>query len=96
MDDGVIKGTMMFSMRPWIGSCKQTMARMSGHLDHELPVREERRVHRHLLRCHRCRAMYESLARAVDQMRALGRHDLEQAAPSVADLVTERIRQERA
>lgn len=95
MDDGLIKGTAMFAMRPWIGSCRQTMARMSSHLDHELPARQERRVHRHLRRCHRCRAVYESLSRAVDQVRALGRRDLEQPTPSVADLVTERIRRER-
>lgn len=95
MDDGIIKATVMFTMRPWIGSCKQTMDRMSEHLDRELPAREDRRVHRHLARCHRCHTVYESLARAVDQVRNLGRRDLGQPAPSVADVVTKRIRGER-
>jgi anti-sigma factor RsiW len=94
MDDGIIKATVMFTMRPRIGSCKQTMARMSGHLDHDLPAGHERRVVRHLARCHRCRAVYDSLTRAVDQVRGLGRSDLERPAPSVADVVTKRIRRE--
>lgn len=95
MEDGIIKATAMFTMRPWISSCKQTMARMSGHLDHDLPAGHERRVVRHLARCHRCRAVYESLTRAVEQVRTLGRRDLEQPAHSIADVVTERIRRER-
>ncbi len=95
MEDGVIKGTVMFAMRPWIGSCKQTMARMSGHLEHDLAPREERRVTRHLARCHRCHAVFQSLVRAVEQLRALGRDDTSRPDYSIADLVTERIRHDR-
>ena len=85
----------MLLMRPWIGSCASTMARLSGHLEHDLPVREERRVRRHLVRCRRCRAMYESLVRAVEHVRELGRQDLAQPTPSIAEVVVERIRQDR-
>lgn len=95
MRDGAIQETAMFLMRPRIGSCKSTMARLSGHLEHDLPEREEKRVRRHLIRCGRCRAMYESLLRTVEQVRRLGRQDLDQPSPSVADLVVERIRHDR-
>ena len=95
MSDPAIQRIAMFVMRPRIGSCKSTMARLSGHLEQDLPEREERRVSRHLLRCHRCRAMFESLARAVDQVRTLGRQDSDQPMPSVAVPVVQRIRHER-
>jgi RNA polymerase sigma-70 factor (ECF subfamily) len=42
MGDGAIQATGMFLMRPWIGSHKQTMARMSAHLEGDLPQRQER------------------------------------------------------
>lgn len=95
MNDGAIQMTGMFLMRPWIGSCKKTMARLSGHLEEDLPARQERRVRRHLVRCHRCRSAFESLARAVEQVRTLGRRDLDEPMPSVANLVTEHIRHDR-
>ena len=95
MGDGVIQETVMFLMRPWIGSCKKTMARLSGHLEQDLPPRQERRVRRHLMRCHRCRSAFESLARAVERVRMLGRHDLHEPTPSVVNVVTERVRQDQ-
>ena len=95
VSDGAIQETVIFLMRPWFGSCDTTMARLSGHLEHDLPTREERRVRRHLGRCRRCRTVYESLVRAVEQVRTIGRQELDQPKPSVADLVTERIRHDR-
>lgn len=83
-------------MRPWIGSCAETEERLSGHLEGELPPSEERRVRRHLAFCRRCRSVYESLARAVEHIRSLGREDdLTAPMPSVVEAVTERIRHER-
>jgi predicted anti-sigma-YlaC factor YlaD len=95
MSDGAIQGTAMFLMRPWIGSCASAMERLSSHLEHALPAREERRVRRHLVRCRRCREMYESLLRTVEHVRALGRQDLDRPTRSVADLVMERVRHDR-
>jgi predicted anti-sigma-YlaC factor YlaD len=95
MTGGAIQGFAMFAMRPWIGSCSATAARLSGYLEHDLAAREERRVRRHLLRCRRCRAVYQSLVRTVEQVRTLGREDLGERVPSVADLVVERIQRDR-
>lgn len=94
VSDGAIQATAMFLMRPWIGSCKQTMARLSGHLEDDLPPRQERRVRRHLVRCHRCRSAFESLARAVEHLRSFGTQDLHEPMPSVANAVAETIRHE--
>lgn len=95
MSDGPIQETMRLLMRPWIGSCAETEERLSGHLESELPPREERRVRRHLAHCRRCRRVYESLARAVEHIRSLAREDLTAPMPSVVEAVTERIRHER-
>lgn len=95
MSGGAIEEAMRFAMRPWIGSCAETAARMSGHLDGDLPVREERLVRRHLAHCRRCRQVYESLLRAVEHLRAVGRDDLAAPVPSIADAVIERVRRER-
>lgn len=96
MGDGAIQAIGMFVMRPWIGSHKQTMARLSGHLEDDLPPRQERRVLRHLARCHRCRSAYESLVRAVHQVRLLGAAEMAEPVPSVAYDVVERIRGDEA
>ncbi len=95
MSGGAIEEAMRFAMRPWIGSCAETEARMSAHLDRDLPVREERLVRRHLAHCRRCRPVYESLLRAVDHLRAVGRDGLAAPVPSIADAVIERVRHER-
>ena len=91
-----IEVVMMKLMRPWIGTCEETTACLSDHLDGELGQREERRVRRHLAWCRRCQVVYDSLARAVEGVRGLGRLELEDPSPSVADAVLERIRHERA
>lgn len=83
---------MMRMMRPWIGSCVETGERLSDHLEHGLAPGVERRVQRHLSWCRRCRALYESLARIVEKVRALGNEDVRTPAPSIVAVVTERIR----
>ena len=95
MGDGHVKTAMSFLMLPWIGSCAETEVRMSDQLDGDLPAREERRVRRHLARCRRCASVYDSLVRAVERVRALGREDIDAPMPSVAVAVAERIRHER-
>jgi len=95
MRAGAIEEAMRFAMRPWIGSCAETEARMSDHLERDLPVRQERRVRRHLMHCRRCRLAYESLLGVVDHLRAFGQNDLAASVPSVADAVVERVRHER-
>jgi anti-sigma factor RsiW len=88
-----IQRSMMKLMRPWIGTCEQTQACLSDHLDATLPDADEKRVRRHLAWCKRCQALFASLSRVVESVHALG-HDDQRPAPSVADAVTERLRRE--
>ena len=81
-------------MRPLIGSCEETGAQFSEHLDGSLEPRRDRRVMRHLRYCRRCRSMYESLVRTVDRVRALGREDDHVPAASVVEPVVEQIRRD--
>jgi predicted anti-sigma-YlaC factor YlaD len=92
MDGGSIKGAMELVMRPWVATCEETRERLSAHLEGELVGREAKRVLRHLARCHHCRELLRSLARAVDSLRSLGQAGAPQPAPSVADAVLGRIR----
>ena len=69
-------------LKPWIASCHETRDRISDYLDGELEGRNLARVRRHLSRCHRCRAMLESLSRMLEQLRSLG--SSEQVAPASA------------
>lgn len=85
---------MMKLMRPWIGTCEETAARLSDHLEAGLAPEQERIVRRHLVWCRRCRRLYESLVRTVERVRALARDDEGAPAPSVVAAVTERIRHE--
>jgi predicted anti-sigma-YlaC factor YlaD len=80
--------------RPWVASCGETEAHLSGHLDGDLSRWRERRLLRHLARCERCRAMLESFRRTVEQLRLLGRPDAVEAQPALAEAVLERIRRE--
>ena len=91
-----IESVMRTLMRPWIGTCEETEACLSDHLDHELEAHRERRVTRHLAWCRRCRAVAESLSRVVESVRGLGRLELEEPPPSIAEAVIERIRHEGA
>lgn len=71
------------------GSCDETREHLSEHLEGELRGWRRFRVFMHLRRCERCREALRSLARAVDQLRSLGRAE---AAPSVVESVLDRIR----
>jgi predicted anti-sigma-YlaC factor YlaD len=85
---------MELVMRPWVATCAETRERLSAHLDGELVGREAKRVLRHLARCHHCRELLASLARAVDQITSLGRADVPVQAASVVDPVINRVRAE--
>jgi predicted anti-sigma-YlaC factor YlaD len=74
------------------GSCAETGARLSDYLEGELRGFRRFRVAGHLARCERCRAVLASLARTVEQLRALGRDQPE--IDSVAETVVDRIRRE--
>jgi predicted anti-sigma-YlaC factor YlaD len=78
-------------LRLYFGSCDETRALLSDHLEGELTGRRQRRVLRHLVRCERCRALLAALARTVEQLHSLGRADAG-GGISVADSVLERIR----
>lgn len=94
MQDGVVKRSMEILTRPWIASCHETEESLSDHLDGELSPRRERRVLRHLARCERCQEVLASFLRSVEQLRALGRPDVVEPNPALADAVVERIRRE--
>ena len=81
-------------MRPWIGTCEETEASLSDHLEAGLAPEQERLVRRHLVWCRRCRMLYESLVRTVERVRALARDEEGGPAQSVVAVVTERIRHE--
>jgi anti-sigma factor RsiW len=89
---GYVQESMSFLMRLWGGSCAETEARLSDHLDGDLSITEDRRVHRHLARCRRCQSVFDSLTRVVERLRSLGREDIEAAMPSIAETVATRIR----
>jgi predicted anti-sigma-YlaC factor YlaD len=84
------------AMNVFIGSCEETRQHLSAHLERDLRGLRKWRVAAHLRRCDRCRAVLASLARAVEQLRQLGR---EQFAPpealSFADAVVERLHGDR-
>ncbi len=61
--------------RLWNGSCEETEKHLSEHLDGELRGLRRWRVLRHLARCELCRAVFLSLTRTVERLRALGRVD---------------------
>ena len=94
MREDHVKEVMLFLMRPWIGTCAEAEARLSDHLDGDLSPSEERRLRRHLARCRGCASVYDSLTRAVESLRSLGREGLDTSVPSVAEAVAQRIRHE--
>jgi anti-sigma factor RsiW len=96
MDGGRIQGAMELVMRPWVATHEETWERLSAHLEGELEGRDAKRVLRHLARCHHCRELLRSFARAVDSLRALGQSDVPAPRPSVADAVVDRIRHDGA
>jgi anti-sigma factor RsiW len=94
METGIVKRGMEMLMWPWMASCHETEESLSDHLEGELPPRRERRVLRHLARCERCQEVLESFRRTVEQLRALGKPDVVEPDPALADVVVERIRRE--
>lgn len=79
----------MFSSIRFAATCSETADNLSGYLEDELPFSRRRRVARHLRSCIQCRALLRSLARTIEQLRALGRS--EAGSASVAKTVVERI-----
>jgi predicted anti-sigma-YlaC factor YlaD len=92
MGGRAIEGAMELVLRPWVATCAETRDRLSAHLEGGLAGREAKRVLRHLARCHHCRELLQSLARAVEHIRSLGQASVTPPAPSVADAVIDRIR----
>jgi predicted anti-sigma-YlaC factor YlaD len=74
--------------------CRAAAENLSGYLEDDLPCSRRRLVARHLRRCIDCRALLDSLAWTICQLRALGRAEV--ASPSVAETVVERIGDDRA
>lgn len=81
-------------MKPWVASHRETRDRLSDYIDGDLDTRTRTRIMRHLARCKRCRAMYESLTRALEQLGTLGSVDPAAPAPATVDAVVERIRRD--
>jgi predicted anti-sigma-YlaC factor YlaD len=81
-------------MKPWIATCAETRSRLSDYLEDDLSARTRTRIVRHLSRCEHCRALLESLARVLEQVRSLG--SLEQATPAPVTVraILERIERE--
>ena len=78
----------------FVASCPETRALLSDYVDDELQPKARRRVLRHLLMCHRCRAVLRSLRQTIGGLRAIGPADPEPDS-SVADSVLARVRSER-
>jgi predicted anti-sigma-YlaC factor YlaD len=91
-----IQAAMELVLRPWVATCAETRERLSAHLEGELVGREAKRVLRHLARCRHCRALLQSLTRAVEHVRSLGQAGAALPAPSVAEAVVDRIRDGRS
>jgi anti-sigma factor RsiW len=78
-------------MKPWVASCGETRDRLSEYVEDDLDARTRTRIGRHLARCKRCRALLESFARTLEQLRELGRVEHPEPAPATARAVVERI-----
>jgi anti-sigma factor RsiW len=76
-----------------VGSCEQTRAQLSDHLDGELHGTRRLRVRLHLAGCEACTAVARSLRATIERL-----HRLEEsfhpdpATPSAVRAVLERIR----
>jgi anti-sigma factor RsiW len=78
-------------MKPWVATHRETRNRLSDYIDGELDARTRTRVMRHLARCERCRAMFESLTRALAHLRSVGGIGPGSAEPATVRAVIERI-----
>ncbi len=78
-----------------VGSCEETGERLSDRLEGTLRGVRRFRVSAHLADCDRCRAVLNSLSRAVELLRELGETSfVPPKSASVAGIVVERIRRE--
>jgi predicted anti-sigma-YlaC factor YlaD len=77
-----------------VGGCEATRERLSDLAEGEARGIRGWRARAHLARCELCQAVYESLLRTVEGLRALGDADRPPSSGSVADAVVERVRRE--
>jgi predicted anti-sigma-YlaC factor YlaD len=77
-----------------VGGCEETRERLSDIAEGEARGIRGWRARAHLARCELCQAVYESLLRTVERLRALGDTDRPPSSGSVADAVVERVRHE--
>ena len=78
-----------------VGSCEQTRAQLSDHLEGELHGARRLRVRLHLAGCDACSAIARSLRATIERL-----HDLDESfhpgpsSPSAVPTVIDRIRQD--
>jgi predicted anti-sigma-YlaC factor YlaD len=77
-----------------VGGCEETRERLSDIVEGEARGIRGWRARAHLARCELCQAVYESLLRTVERLRALGEADRPPSSGSVADAVLDRVRHE--
>lgn len=89
-----IQSNMSVIGRLLLGGCEETRKRLSEIAEDEAHGIGGWRARAHLARCELCQAVYESLLRTVERLRALGDTDRPPSSGSVADAVLERVRHE--
>lgn len=89
-----IEQDMSVIERLLLGGCAETRERLSEIADGQARGIRGWRARAHLARCQRCQAMYESLVKAVERLRALGDVDRPPSIGSVAEAVVDRVRRE--
>jgi predicted anti-sigma-YlaC factor YlaD len=77
-----------------VGGCEETRERLSAIAEGEARGIRGWRARAHLARCELCQAVYDSLLRMVERIRALGETDPPPSSGSVADTIVERVRHE--
>jgi hypothetical protein len=89
-----IQSDMNVIERLLVGGCEETLPRLSEIAEGEAHGIRGWRARAHLARCELCQAVYDSLVRTVERLRALGENDRPPASGSVADAVLDRVRDE--
>jgi predicted anti-sigma-YlaC factor YlaD len=89
-----IQSDMSVIERLLVGGCEETRERLSQIAEGEARGIRGWRARAHLARCELCQAVYESLLRTVERLRALRETDRPLSSGSVADAVLERVRHE--
>jgi anti-sigma factor RsiW len=75
-----------------VGSCEETRAQLSAHLEGELGGLRRLRVRLHLAGCDACSAIARSLRKTIERLHELDEAFAPPPSPSVAPAVLERIR----